>query len=233
MTPASGASSAESQPEHLHPTVMARVVARDLRDGDVVNLGVGLPLECVNVLPEGREILLHSELGLVGFGPVITDHTEADPYVTMVGNLPVRAQPGTSFMSHDESFAMIRGGHIDVAVLGGLQVDQDGNLANTQFEGKPAGNLGGAPDLAYGAKQTVILMRHTTHDGSPKILKRCTLPLTTPTCVDRIVTDVAVMDIEAGRIVLREVAPGWTPDSVQAITEARLDIASDVREIAL
>ena len=233
MTSSSRQGTDGAGPERLHPTVMARIVARYLRDGDVVNLGVGLPLECANVLPEDREILLHSELGLVGFGPVITDHTEADPFVTMVGNLPVTAQPGTSFMSHDESFAMIRGGHIDVAVLGGLQVDQAGNLANTQFEGKPAGNLGGAPDLAYGAKQTVILMRHTTHDGSPKILERCTLPLTTPRCVDRVVTDVAVMDIEDGRVILREFAPGWTPAQVQSITAAELVITSDVREVAL
>ena len=222
-----------TEPERLHPTVMAMTVVRDFRDGDVVNLGVGLPLECANVLPEDREILLHSELGLLGFGPVITDHTLADPYVTMVGNLPVTARPGMSFMSHDESFAMIRGGHLDVAVLGGLQVDREGNLANTQFEGKPAGNLGGAPDLAYGAKRTVILMRHTTHDGSPKILERCTLPLTTPRCVNRIVTDVAVMDIEDNAIILREFAPGWTPEQVQSITEAQLTIPTDVREIAL
>ena len=222
-----------NEPERLHETVMALVVARDFRDGDVVNLGVGLPLECANVLPEDREILLHSELGLLGFGPVITDHTQADPYVTMVGNLPVTARPGMSFMSHDESFAMIRGGHLDVAVLGGLQVDREGNLANTQFEGKPAGNLGGAPDLAYGAKRTIILMRHTTHDGSPKILEQCTLPLTTPNCVNRIVTDVAVIDISDGALILREFAPGWTPEQVQAITAAHLTIPSDVREISL
>jgi 3-oxoacid CoA-transferase B subunit len=221
------------EPERLHPTVMAMVVARDFEDGDVVNLGVGLPLECANVLPEGREILLHSELGLLGFGPVITDHIEADPYVTMVGNLPVTPRPGMVFMSHDESFAMIRGGHLDFAVLGGLQVDAEGNLANTQFEGKPAGNLGGAPDLAYGAKRTVILMRHTTNEGAPKIVERCTLPLTTPRCVDRIVTDVAVMDVEGGDVVLKEVAPGWAPEQVQAITGAQLVVASDLREIAL
>jgi 3-oxoacid CoA-transferase B subunit len=221
------------EPERLHPTVMAMIVTRDFRDGDVVNLGVGLPLECANVLPEDREILLHSELGLLGFGPVITDHTLADPYVTMVGNLPVTPLPGMSFMSHDESFAMIRGGHLDVAVLGGLQVDRHGNLANTQFQGKPAGNLGGAPDLAYGAKRTIILMRHTTHDGSPKILDRCTLPLTTPNCVDRIVTDVAVIDIEHGQLILREHAPGWTPEAIQSITAARLTIPPDVRELSL
>ncbi|MEZ4503909.1 MAG: CoA-transferase [Dehalococcoidia bacterium] len=222
-----------NEPERLHPTVMAMIVAREFEDGDVVNLGIGLPLECANVLPPGREILLHSELGLLGFGPVIEDHTLADPYVTMVGNLPVTKLPGMVFMSHDESFAMIRGGHLDVAVLGGLQVDVEGNLANTQFEGKPAGNLGGAPDLAYGARHTIVLMHHTTNDGTPKIVPRCTLPLTAPRCVSRIVTDIAVMDLEGGRIVLREHAPGWSVDQIRAVTAAPLDVADDLREMAL
>lgn len=221
------------EPERLHPTVMALIVAREFQDGYVVNLGVGLPLECANALPPGREILLHSELGLLGFGPVISDYTKADPYVTMVGNLPVEALPGMVFMSHDESFAMIRGKHLDVAVLGGLQVDVDGNLANTQFEGKPAGNLGGAPDLAYGAKRTIVMMRHTTNEGAPKIVDRCTLPLTAPRCVSRVVTDVGVFDIEGGRVILREFAPGWTPEAIQRITGVSLVVASDVREVSL
>ncbi|TAJ19319.1 MAG: succinyl-CoA--3-ketoacid-CoA transferase [Dehalococcoidia bacterium] len=222
-----------NEPERLHPTVMAMVVARDFEDGFVVNLGVGLPLECANAMPPGREILLHSELGLLGFGPVIGDHTKADPYVTMVGNLPVEALPGMVFLSHDESFAMIRGKHLDVCVLGGLQVDVEGNLANTQFEGKPAGNLGGAPDLAYGAKQTVVMMHHTTTDGTPKVVTRCTLPLTAPRCVSRLVTDVGVFDIRGGQIILRECAPGWTPEQIQGITEARLVIPNDIREVRL
>lgn len=219
--------------ERLHPTVMAMIVTREFQDGYVVNLGVGLPLECANAIPAGREVLLHSELGLLGFGPVISDHTKADPYVTMVGNLPVEALPGMVFMSHDESFAMIRGKHLDIAVLGGLQVDIEGNLANTQFDGKPAGNLGGAPDLAYGAKRTIVMMRHTTNEGAPKIVNRCTLPLTAPRCVSRVVTDVGVFDIEGGRVVLREYAPGWTPDAIQRITEAPLVVAPDVHEVSL
>lgn len=222
-----------NEPERLHPTVMAMIVARDFQDGDVVNLGVGLPLECANVLPADREILLHSELGLLGFGPVIEDYTQADPYVTMVGNLPVTKLPGMVYTSHDESFAMIRGGHLDVAVLGGLQVDMEGNLANTQFEGKPAGNLGGAPDLAYGAKRTVVLMYHTTNGGVPKVMTRCTLPLTAPRCVSRIVTDVAVIDVQDGQLVLREYAPGWDPERIQSITDAPLVIADDLREVSL
>jgi 3-oxoacid CoA-transferase B subunit len=222
-----------STPERMHPTVMAMIVAREFQDGYVVNLGVGLPLECANVIPAGREVLLHSELGLLGFGRVIEDHTQADPYVTMVGNLPVESLPGMVFMSHDESFAMIRGKHLDMAVLGGLQVDVEGNLANTQFDGKPAGNLGGAPDLAYGAKRTVVMMRHTTNEGAPKLVNRCTLPLTAPRCVSRVVTDVGVFDIGSGRVVLRELAPGWTPEAIQRITEAPLAVAADVREVSL
>ncbi len=221
------------EPERLHPTVMAMIVTREFQDGYVVNLGVGLPLECANAIPAGREVLLHSELGLLGFGPVISDHTKADPYVTMVGNLPVEALPGMVFMSHDESFAMIRGKHLDIAVLGGLQVDVEGNLANTQFDGKPAGNLGGAPDLAYGAKRTIVIMRHTTNEGAPKIVNRCTLPLTAPRCVSRVVTDVGVFEIEGGRVVLREYAPGWTPEAIQRITEATLVVAPDVHEVSL
>lgn len=222
-----------NEPERLHPTVMAMIVARDFQDGDSVNLGVGLPLECANVLPPDREILLHSELGLLGFGPVIDDYREADPYVTMVGTNPVTKLPGMSFMSHDESFAMVRGGHLDVVVLGGLQVDVEGNLANTHLEGKPAANPGGAPDLAYGAKRTVVMMRHTTGTGAPKIVIRCTLPLTAVRCVSRIVTDIAVIDVEEGQMILREHAPGWDVEHIQALTEAPLLVADDLREVSL
>ena len=222
-----------NEPERLTREIMAMIVTRDLFDGAIVNLGVGLPLECANFLSSDKEILLHSELGLLGFGSVVNDYREADPYLTMVGGVPVTAQPGMSFMSHDESFALIRGGHIDVAVLGGLQVDQEGNLANTQLIGKPAGNLGGAQDLAYGAKKTVVLMYHTTSRKEKKILERCTLPLTTPRCVDRIVTDVAVIDVESQGLVLREVAPGWNAEMVQSITGANLIIDSELKEIEL
>ena len=220
-------------PQRLTREIMAMIVTRDLFDGAIVNLGVGLPLECANFLPPDKEILLHSELGLLGFGPVVSDYRDADPYLTMVGGVPETAQHGMSFMSHDESFALIRGGHIDVAVLGGLQVDQEGNLANTQLIGKPSGNLGGAQDLAYGAKKTVVLMYHTTSREEKKILERCTLPLTTPRCVNRIVTDVAVIDVENQGLVLREVAPGWNAEMVQSITEANLIIDSELKEIGL
>jgi len=219
--------------ERLDETVMAMVVARDFPDGAVVNLGVGLPLTCAVELPHDREILLHSEHGLLGFGPVARDRAHVDPLVSQVGNQPVEARPGMVFMSHEESFALVRGGHVDITVLGALEVDAQGNLANAQLPGKVAGNLGGGPDLAVRAKRCVVLMHHTTPDGTPKLVERCTLPLTAPRCVDRVVTDVAVIDVRDGTFVLREVAPGWTPADVQAITAAPLVIADDVREITL
>jgi len=217
----------------LDPTVMAMVVVRDFFDGAVVNLGIGIPMHCADVIPPDREVLLHSEFGLLGFGPLLRTPEEVDPYVFIVGNRPVQAKPGMVFLSHDESFALIRGGHIDFTVMGGMQVDEEGNLSNAHGPGKPAANLGGAPDLATCAKRTVIMMFHTASDGSAKVVRRCTMPLTAPRCVDRIVTDIAVMDLTPEGIVLREVAPGWTPAEVQAVTEARLIVPPEVRDISL
>lgn len=217
----------------LDPTVMAMVVTREFFDGAVVNLGIGIPMHCADAIPPGREVLLHSELGLLGFGPLLRNREDVDPYVFIVGNRPVTPLPGMVFLSHEESFALIRGGHIDFTVMGGMQVDAQGNLSNAHGPGKPAANLGGAPDLATCAKRTVIMMYHTASDGSPKVVERCTMPLTAPRCVDRVVTDVAVMDLTPEGITLREVAPGWTPADVQAITAASLIIPADVPEMSL
>jgi len=217
----------------LDPVVMAMIVVREFFDGAVVNLGIGIPMHCADVIPPDREVLLHSEHGLLGFGPLAQTSEGVDPYVFIVGNRPVLPRPGMVFLSHDESFSIIRGGHIDITVMGGMQVDAAGNLANAHAPGKPAANLGGAPDLATCAKRTIIMMYHTASDGSPKVVDHCTLPLTAPRCVNRIVTDIAVMDLVGGRIVLREVAPGWTPAEVQAVTGARLVVADDIREMSL
>lgn len=219
--------------DRLDAPTMAMIVAREFFDGAVVNLGIGLPIHCADYIPEGREVIFHSEQGLLGFGGLAEARPEVDPYVMIVGNRPVRARPGMVFMSHHESFSVIRGGHIDITVMGALQVDARGNLANAHAPGRAAGNLGGAPDLAVGAKRTVIMMYHQAPDGSPKVVEECTLPLTAPACVDRIVTDIAVMDIVAGEIVLREHAPGWTVDEIQAVTGARLSPADDLREVSL
>ena len=210
------------------------VAARDFPDGAVVNLGLGLPVACSNHVPTGREVLLHSEQGLLGFGPVAERPEDADPYVTNASGGPVVSAPGMAVIhSHEESFAMIRGGHVDIAVLGALQVDAEGNLANTHVPGKPMGNLGGAPDIAIGARRLIVLMHHTTTEGAPKVMRRCTMPLTALACVDRIVTDVAVMDIADGVITLSEYAPGWDSQLVQAITDAPLRVPANVREIRL
>ncbi len=217
----------------LDPTVMAMVVTREFFDGAVVNLGIGIPMHCADAIPPGREVLLHSELGLLGFGPRVRTREDVDPYVFIVGNRPVTPLPGMVFLSHEESFALIRGGHIDFTVMGGMQVDAQGNLSNAHGPGKPAANLGGAPDLATCAKRTVIMMYHTASDGSPKVVERCTMPLTAPRCVDRIVTDVAVMDLTPEGILLREVAPGWTPAEVQDVTAARLIIPAGIPEMSL
>ncbi|MFN8559040.1 MAG: 3-oxoacid CoA-transferase subunit B [Dehalococcoidia bacterium] len=209
-------------PERLDPAVMAMRVTREFFDGAVVNLGVGLPLLCADHLPEGREILLHSEQGLVGFGPIIHDPDRADPAFRNAGAHPVTPLPGMALMSHDESFAMVRGGHLDFTVLGALQVSARGDLANTHVPGKVIGNLGGAPDLATCAKRVIVMMYHTASNGKPKILRACDMTLTAPACVDLIVSDAAVIEVTPAGLVLKECAPGWTFDDVQAITEAPL-----------
>ena len=220
-------------PERLDESVMALLAARDLPDGAVVNLGLGLPLAIADCIPPGREVLLHSEQGVLGFGPRAADPAEVDPLIMNAGGEPVTRPPGICYMSHDESFAIIRGGHIDVSVLGALQVDADGNLANAQLPGKPAPGLGGGQDLATCAKQVLVVMRHTAPTGEPKIVERCDMVLTARNCVDRVVTDVGLFAIADGRVTLLEHAPGWSVEGIQAITGAELAVAPDLREIVL
>jgi 3-oxoacid CoA-transferase B subunit len=220
-------------PERLDAAVMAIRVAREFMDGAVVNLGIGLPLRCSGYIPHDREVLFHSEQGIVGFGPFVTDPTKVDPWLISAGGQPVSALPGMAVMSHDESFAMLRGGHIDISVLGALQVASNGDLANMQMPGRIIGNIGGAQDLATRAKRVIVMMYHTTSLGEPKILPRCTLALTAQACVDTIVTDVAVMQLTGGAVILKEIAPGWSPGEVQAITGAELHLAQDVQEYSL
>jgi 3-oxoacid CoA-transferase B subunit len=220
-------------PERLDPAVMAMRVAREFFDGAVVNLGVGLPLMCCDYLPPDREILFHSEQGVVGFGPIVRDPEKADPAYRNAGGHPVTPLPGMAVMSHDESFAMVRGGHLDFTVLGALQVAANGDLANTHIPGKIVGNLGGAPDLATCSKKVIVMMHHTTADGRPKIVRECDLTLTARACVDMIVTDVAVMEVTPAGILLKECAPGWTPDEVQRITDAPLIVPEDASNPSL
>ena len=205
-------------------------VAQEMKDGDVVNLGIGLPTLVPNFLSPDVNITLQSENGFLGLGPL-----EGEPLPNLVnaGGKPCGMVPGTAFFDSAMSFAIIRGGHVDVTVLGGLQVDQEGNLANWMVPGKMVPGMGGAMDLVSGAKHVIVAMEHATKDGGAKILKRCSLPLTAAKKVSAIITELAVFRFIEGRLVLTETAPGVTLDDIRAKTEAEFTIAPDCREMQL
>ena len=216
----------------LDEQTIALRAAREFFDGAVVNLGYGMPGLCANFIPEDKQVFFQAENGVLGYGSLASDE-EKDFDLINASDQPITRLPGMSFFDSAASFDMIRGGRIDIVVLGAYQVSEKGDLANWGRPGRPATGMGGGMDLAVGAKKIIVAMLHTTKEGAPRIVKKCSYPLTAKQCVSLIITDLAVIEVTANGLILKETAPGWTFNEIQDLTEAKLIPAKDIKEIAL
>lgn len=214
--------------ERLSRDLMALRVSQELKPGMLVNLGVGIPTLLSDFIPTDGSILMHAENGLIGYGPHPPDG-EGDPNLVNAGGEMVTLIPGTAFVHHTDSFAIIRGGHLDITILGGMQVSAKGDLANWTTATRGLGSPGGAVDLAMGAKKVIVLMEHTSKDGNSKLVKECSYPLTGKECVDLLVTDLGLFHMTSEGPVLAEIAPGWSPDQVQDLTDATIIVSNELK----
>lgn len=211
---------------------IAQRISYEVKDGFVVNLGIGIPTLVANYVPKDIFVMFQSENGLLGMGPFPTKAT-VDADLVNAGKQTITTVPGAAFFNSSDSFAMIRGGHVDIAILGAMEVDKGGDLANWMVPGKLIKGMGGAMDLVAGAKRVIVAMQHRDKAGNKKVLNKCTLPLTGVACFDRVVSDMAVLDLDREGFILREIAPGLTVDEVKAATEAPLRVDPNVREMKL